>query len=83
MEFRKQEGLALSKKFTEKITNIGNLLAMIEPYEKERTEKIKQRIVEALEKTLEVDYDKNRLEQEMIYYIEKLDISEEMYQEHS
>ena len=77
MEFRKQEGLALSKKFTEKITNIGNLLAMIEPYEKERTEKIKQRIVEALEKTLEVDYDKNRLEQEMIYYIEKLDISEE------
>ena len=50
---------------------------MIEPYEKERTEKIKQRIVEALEKTLEVDYDKNRLEQEMIYYIEKLDISEE------
>ena len=54
-----------------------NLLAMIEPYEKERTEKIKQRIVEALEKTLEVDYDKNRLEQEMIYYIEKLDISEE------
>ena len=77
MEFRKQEGLALSKKFTEKITNIGNLLAMIEPYEKERTEKIKRRIVEALEKTLEVDYDKNRLEQEMIYYIEKLDISEE------
>lgn len=77
MEFRKQEGLALSKKFTEKITNITNLLAMIEPYEKERTDKIKQRIVEALEKTLEVDYDKNRLEQEMIYYIEKLDISEE------
>lgn len=77
MEFRKQEGLALSKKFTEKINNISNLLAMIEPYEKERTEKIKQRIVEALEKTLEVDYDKNRLEQEMIYYIEKLDISEE------
>ena len=75
--FRKQEGLALAKKFQEKIDNIAALLASIEPYEKERTEKIRQRIVDALEQNIGVDYDKNRLEQEMIYYIEKLDISEE------
>ena len=75
--FRKQEGQALAQKFQEKIDNIATLLASIEPYEKERTEKIRQRIVDALEQNIGVDYDKNRLEQEMIYYIEKLDISEE------
>jgi uncharacterized protein (TIGR00255 family) len=75
--FRKQEGEALAKKFMQNIQNIGNLLNSIEPYEQERTEKIRQRITEALEKTVSVDYDKNRLEQEMIYYIEKLDINEE------
>ena len=75
--FRKQEGIALAAKFQEKIDNIAALLASIEPYEKERTEKIRQRIVDALEQSLGVEYDKNRLEQEMIYYIEKLDISEE------
>ncbi|MBQ9665258.1 MAG: YicC family protein [Bacteroidaceae bacterium] len=75
--FRKQEGLALAKKFQEKIDNIATLLASIEPYEQGRTEKIRQRILDALEQNIGVDYDKNRLEQEMIYYIEKLDISEE------
>ena len=75
--FREQEGLALAKKFQEKIDNIAALLASIEPFEKERTTKIRQRIVDALEQQIGVDYDKNRLEQEMIYYIEKLDISEE------
>ena len=75
--FRKQEGIALAKKFQEKIDNIAALLASIESYEKERTEKIRQRILDALEQSIGVDYDKNRLEQEMIYYIEKLDISEE------
>ncbi len=49
----------------------------IEPYEKERVAKIRERITDALEKTLSIDYDKNRLEQELIYYIEKLDINEE------
>ena len=77
VEFRKQEGVALEKKFREKIANITRLLAEVEPYEKERVGKIKDRIVESLEKTLSVDYDKNRLEQELIYYIEKLDINEE------
>ncbi len=76
-DFRKQEGAALEKKFREKISNIANLLAAVNPYEKERIEKIKDRITDALEKTISVDYDKNRLEQELIYHIEKLDINEE------
>lgn len=75
--FRKQEGAALEKKFTEKIDNIKALLKSIEPYEQERIGKIRDRIIDALEKTISVDYDKNRLEQELIYYIEKLDINEE------
>jgi uncharacterized protein (TIGR00255 family) len=77
VDFRIQEGAALQKKFTEKIDNIAILLAEIEPYEKSRVEKIKQRIVEGLQQIPGVDYDKNRMEQELIYYIEKLDISEE------
>jgi len=76
-DFRKQEGAALEKKFTEKINNIKNLLQNIVVYEGERIEKIRERITEALEKTLQIDYDKARLEQELIYYIEKLDINEE------
>ena len=75
--FRTQEGAALEKKFNEKIDNIEKLLKSIEPFETQRVEKIRQRTVEGLEKVSGVDYDKNRLEQEMIYYIEKLDINEE------
>ncbi len=75
--FRCQEGQALQKKFEEKLDNIATLLAGIEPYEKQRVEKIRQRITEGLAAIPDVEYDKNRLEQEMIYYIEKLDISEE------
>lgn len=77
VEFRTQEGLALQKKFSEKIDNIERLLGEIEPFEKSRVEKIRQRLTERLEELKGVDYDKNRLEQELIYYIEKLDISEE------
>src|SRR5574344_1566130 len=73
IDFRKQEGAALEKKLREKITNITNLLASIEPYEKDRVEKIKGRIQESLKKYLDVEYDQNRFEQELIYYIEKLD----------
>jgi uncharacterized protein (TIGR00255 family) len=76
-EFRKQEGIALQKKFEQKIKNIGDLLASIEQYEGQRVEKIRSRIVDALNAIPEVEYDKNRLEQELIYYIEKLDINEE------
>ena len=77
IEFRTQEGAALQKKFTEKIDNISALLKSIEPFEKSRVPKIKDKIVDGLKQIPEVDYDKNRLEQELIYYIEKLDISEE------
>ena len=77
VDFRKQEGAALEKKFRENITHIGQLLEEITPYEKERVEKVRIRITDALEKTMKLDYDKNRLEQELIFYIEKLDINEE------
>lgn len=77
IDFRKQEGAALEKKFREKIGNIARLLESVAPYEQERVGKVKDRITDALEKTLSVDYDKNRLEQELIYYIEKLDVNEE------
>ena len=75
--FRIQEGAALEKKFHEKLDNIASLMKAIEPYEAERVAKIRERITATLEKTISVDYDKNRLEQELIYYIEKLDINEE------
>ena len=77
VDFRTQEGAALEKKFSEKIDNIEQLLASIEPFEKSRVEKIRNRIVDGLKQIPEAEYDKNRLEQELIYYIEKLDISEE------
>ena len=77
MDFRRQEGAALEKKFCEKLDNIAALLASIEPYEVERTEKIRERILDSLQKNLGVEYDKNRFEQELIFYIEKLDINEE------
>jgi len=75
-EFRKQEGESLYRMFTEKINTIRDLLSQVEPYEKSRTEKIRQNILDRFEQ-LSIDYDRNRLEQEMIYYIEKLDINEE------
>ena len=77
VSFRRQEGAALERKFAEKIDNIERLLAEIEPFERQRVEKIRGRIVEGLLQIPGVEYDKNRLEQELIYYIEKLDISEE------
>ena len=77
MDFRTQEGKALEQKFREKADNIETLMKSIEPYEKARTEKIRQRLVDALSSIPEVEYDRGRLEQEMIFYIEKLDINEE------
>ena len=76
-DFRNQEGEALKKTFEEKIDNIQHLLESIELYEQSRVEKIRSRITEGLRQIPEAEYDKNRLEQELIYYIEKLDISEE------
>ncbi|MBQ7634166.1 MAG: YicC family protein [Bacteroidaceae bacterium] len=76
-EFRRQEGEALQHKFEEKLSNIASLMQAIEPYEQQRTEKIRQRLEERLAEIKGVDYDRGRLEQELIFYIEKLDISEE------
>ena len=76
-EFRAQEGAALSIKFTACIESIRSLLGQIEPFEQGRVARIRQRLEDRLSELKGVDYDKNRLEQELIYYIEKLDISEE------
>lgn len=78
VEFRKQEGQSLYNVFSEKISNIRALLESVEPYEKERVEKIKQSILDKLNQ-LPIEFDKNRFEQELIYYIEKLDINEEKH----
>ena len=78
--FRKQEGVSLHKMFCEKLDTIAGLLAEVEPYEQSRVEKIKARIeanLEQLSAATQQAIDRNRLEQEMIYYIEKLDINEE------
>lgn len=77
VQFRQQDGEALQRKFQEKLDRIGQLLSGIEPYEKSRVSKIRQRIEDGLAAIPAVEYDRGRLEQEMIYYIEKLDISEE------
>lgn len=77
IEFRLQEGAMLKNILSEKIENIRQLLIEIEPYESERLERVKSKITEGLTNLENADYDKNRFEQEMIYYIEKLDVSEE------
>jgi uncharacterized protein (TIGR00255 family) len=76
--FRIQEGKVLEDIFQTKIAFIGKLLEDIAPYENERVERIKLKLEENLQKIGDkFDYDKNRLEQELIFYIEKLDVNEE------
>ncbi|MCD8301746.1 MAG: YicC family protein [Prevotellaceae bacterium] len=77
VDFRRQEGEALRLKLDDKLDRIASLLQSAEPLEKSRVEKIRQRITDGLQSLRGVDYDQGRLEQEMIYYIEKLDVSEE------
>ncbi|MDR1602340.1 MAG: YicC family protein [Tannerella sp.] len=76
-DFRMQEGAMLQKIFEEKIAGITLLLEQIDVYEEERIGIIKIRIAESLNKFADTDYDRNRFEQEMIYYMEKLDVNEE------
>ena len=77
-EFRTQEGKSLETVFNNKIAHISELLVETEPFEMERVEKIKARLEENLQALSDkIDYDKNRLEQELIFYIEKLDVNEE------
>ena len=78
--FRVQEGAALQAMFTEKLDGIADLLAQVEPFEKGRVAKIRERLEQnlaQLSKETQAQIDQNRLEQEMIYYLEKLDITEE------
>ena len=77
MQFRREEGKKLEEFFTQRIDNIRARLSEVPQYEGERVAKIRARIEDGLAKIKEVDYDKSRLEQEMIYYIEKLDVNEE------
>jgi uncharacterized protein (TIGR00255 family) len=79
IEFRKQEGEGLRKLFIQKIETIAELLKEIELYESERIERVKIRLTEALLKLENKDYDRNRFEQELIFYIEKLDVNEEKH----
>ncbi len=74
--FREQEGATLIADLLHRIDKIEEYKAQVEPYEKARTEAIKSRIREHIEK-MNIELDNNRLEQEMIFYIEKLDITEE------
>lgn len=77
MQFRREEGKKLEEFFTQRIDNIRARLSEVPQYEGERVAKVRARIEEGLAKIKEIDYDKSRLEQEMIYYIEKLDVNEE------
>ncbi len=75
--FRRQEGEALEKEFVLRIENIRNLLLAVPQFEQERIQTIKDRIQKGLDELGNANIDQNRLEQEMIFYIEKLDVSEE------
>lgn len=77
-EFRRQEGIALENEFTDRIEGIRSLLNEVPNYEQERIDTVRERIKKGLEDLMNsAGYDENRLEQELIYYIEKLDVSEE------
>jgi len=76
-EFRRQEGIALEKEFEERIGDIRNLLNEVPKYEQERIDIIRARMKKSLEDLDNKSYDDNRFEQELIFYIEKLDVSEE------
>jgi TIGR00255 family protein len=76
-EFRRQEGIALENEFTERIGSIAAALTEVPKYEGERIETIRERMKKGLEEVANANYDDNRFEQELIFYIEKLDISEE------
>jgi uncharacterized protein (TIGR00255 family) len=78
LEFRKQEGICIEKDLTLRATNILNLLVQVLPYENQRIKVIRERIKENMNEWIDKkNVDENRFEQEMIYYLEKLDISEE------
>lgn len=76
VKFREQEGESLRNVFTAKVDNIENLLGTVSQYENERIERVKTRLHEGLQ-SLNENYNADRFEQELIFYIEKLDVNEE------
>lgn len=76
-EFRRHEGEKLDAFFRLKISAISSLLEQVTPFERGRVQRIRERLEQELNKLHGVDYDKSRLEQELIFYIEKLDVTEE------
>jgi len=76
-DFRRREGAKLESFFSGKLEAISALLDQVEPFEQERVKRIRERLEENLARLEGVDYDSGRLEQELIYYIEKLDVTEE------
>ena len=76
-KFRRQEGLSLAKDLMSNLDQIQQELIAIAPFEQERVAQVRERIQKGLASIEESRVDVNRLEQEMIYYVEKLDISEE------
>lgn len=77
VDFRRREGRKLYMFFTDKIERIRQLLADIAPYEAERVPKIRERLEDQLSRMSSIEFDRGRLEQELIFYIEKLDVNEE------
>jgi len=76
--FRAHEGSVLEKDFRQRLTTILQLLSQVYPYEKARVDRVKERIIKSLNEHIsDIHFDKNRFEQEMIYYLEKLDVTEE------
>lgn len=77
MSHRRAEGLELEDFFRKRVVAIGDYLKQVEPFEKERVEHVRSRLEDSLSKIPAVEFDKGRLEQELIFYIEKLDVNEE------
>ena len=77
LDYRRAEGRKLEEFFAVRIQHISELLAQTPQYEAERIQRIRTRMAEALQSIPVIEYDKGRLEQEMIFYIEKLDVNEE------
>lgn len=77
MNYRKTEGEKLESFLLKRVENIEELLAAVGKYEQQRIDRIKEKIADGLKKLSQIDIDNNRLEQELIFYIEKLDVSEE------
>ncbi|MCI5059371.1 MAG: YicC family protein [Flavobacteriales bacterium] len=76
--FRASEGESIESDLQSRVSNISEILSAVNEQDKARQPRIKQRIKQSLESiALESDFDENRFEQEMIYYLEKMDISEE------